>query len=137
MIGLEDIVMPPAPPHLQRQRQSIIRFLAGATAVAGMGFLLITMGVGIFARMVLERGQPLLVIFWLVLLVMIYVCVGTALCAAFMSRLRLWGGAPLSKVVAGKLNFVRGWPWAAPRLLRHLIIDRLTGGGGGAPFMLG
>jgi hypothetical protein len=77
----------------------------------------------------LQQGSILPAALWLGSLVAAYLGTGVALCALFMSRLRLWGGATLATVVEAKRHFVRTWPFTSIAVLRDLLLHRVTGSG--------
>jgi hypothetical protein len=126
---LSDIILPPAPPATQRRRQSIIRVLAAGTAVAGLVFLALAMILAGCAFASLRQGSILTAALWCASLLAVYLGTGVALCALFMSRLRLWGGATLGTVLQAKRHFVRSWPFASIAVLRDLLLHRMTGSG--------
>lgn len=126
---LADVILPPPPPAVQRRRQSIIRLLSVATAIAGLAFLVVGIGFAAAAFASLKAGAFLAAALWSGAILVAYLGTGVALCAMFMNRLQLWGGASLASVVEAKRHFVRKWPFASIRLLADLLLHRMTGSG--------
>lgn len=131
-IRMEDVVLPPAPAHVLRRRRGIISELTIATALAGATFAVAAVLLLGGAVRNLQAGQLFSALILVLVLLALYLTIGVVLCAAFVNRLRFWGGAPLSDIVEAKANFVRRWLFSAPRLLTKLLFHRLTGTGAGS-----
>ncbi len=129
-LRLEDVLRPPASPEVRERRTRLLGALTAATALAGGIFLATAVLVGLLIGGSLRLGQWGPVLLWGALLAGVYIGCGLTLCAKFVNRLRLWGGAPLGRVVEAKAHFVSWWPWAATRLLLILVFHEATGGGG-------
>jgi hypothetical protein len=129
-LRLEDVVHPTASPEVRLRRSSVLRVLTRTAILTGGCFLAADGLLGLLAFEALRQGRWLALLLWAFAMVAVYLGCGLTLCAAFVNRLRLWGGAPLGQVVKAKAHFVTWWPWAGARLLLVLLFHEATGRGG-------
>lgn len=111
---LERVARAPELPRHKQKKQFDLAAMAGAYLLA-----LLALGASIAGTAVLGGGALFL------LIPVVYVGLGAALCGFFVRRLAWWWEATLERVASAKLAFVWSWPWSAGKFLAYLLIDKI------------
>ena len=111
--------MPPAPSKRHQRETIILRAMVIRTwlAYAAIAFTAV-----LFTPVIVrafEASEFLQAVFLIVALTALYLAIGGALCAAFISQLRRWPSPGPNCVIRGG-HFVRTWLWSAPKILAYL-----------------